>query len=86
MEFKDIFKDEVVVLEETELYKQKDATAFDKETKHIHHIVYIPQAFREAFKEILEDDIKYPTAAPKIAAIKTKDPAWNRHLDRILKG
>jgi hypothetical protein len=85
MKFEDIFITEPVVLEETRIYEQKAATDFDKETKHVHRIAYDPKAFRSAFKDIIEDDVKFKTAASKIKAIKDQHPFWKEHLDKIIK-
>jgi hypothetical protein len=84
MKFEDIFKTEEVVLEETKVYEQTDTTDFDKETNHVHRIVYEPEAFRTAFKDIIEDDAKYKTAAAKLKAIKDSDPFWKQHLDKVV--
>jgi hypothetical protein len=85
MKLEDIFRTEPVVLEETKVYEQPDASDFDKETKHVHRIVYQPEAFKETFKDIIEDDKKFPTKASKIKAIKDSDPFWKQHLDKIIK-
>jgi hypothetical protein len=74
MKFEDIFITEQVVLEETKLYEQPDATDFDKETQHVHRVVFEPDAFRAAFNDIIEDDVKHKTIAAKIKAIKATDP------------
>jgi hypothetical protein len=85
MNFADIFRTEPVVLEETKVYEQSDATDFDKETKHVHRLVYEPEAFASVFKDIIEDDAKYPTVKAKCQAIKACDPFWQQHLDKIIK-
>jgi hypothetical protein len=85
MRFEDIFTTEQVVLEETKVYEQPDATDFDKETRHVHRIVYEPEAFASVFKDIIEDDKKFPTKASKIKGIRDSDPFWQQHLDKVVK-
>jgi hypothetical protein len=86
MKFADILTTEEVTLEETRIFEQPDAADFDKETKHVHRVVFEPEAFASVFKDIIEDDKKFPTKASKIKAIKDSDPFWKQHLDKIVKG
>jgi hypothetical protein len=85
MKLEDIFTTEQVVLEETKIYEQADATDFDKETKHVHRVLYDPAAFKAAFATIIEDDAKYPTREAKLKAIRNSSPFWNQHLGKVTR-
>jgi hypothetical protein len=86
MRFEDIFTTAEVVLEETRVFEQPNATDFDKETRHVHRIVYQPEAFASAFRHIIEDNVRFPTRASKIQAIRDSHPFWHKHLDQITRG
>ena len=85
MNFEDLFKNEQVVLKETRVFEQPGASDFDKETRHVHRVVYQPEAFKEAFKDIIENDTTHKTATAKVNAIKTREPFWRNHISKITK-